>query len=117
MERKELSWKERGRLWFRLSIRGIVGVIVALLIIKFGKTVISLFLPFILALLLAMAINPLILKIQSRVKFRRSKITIFVLVIIFTLSLTVLWILLSIIATEVIGLLNGWEEQFNGFQQ
>lgn len=117
MERKELSWKERGRLWFRLSIRGIVGVIVALLIIKFGKTVISLFLPFILALLLAMAINPLILKIQSRVKFRRSKITIFVLVIIFTLSLTVLWILLSIIATEVIGLLNGWEELFNGFQQ
>ena len=67
MERKELSWKERGRLWFRLSIRGIVGVIVALLIIKFGKTVISLFMPFILALLLAMAINPLILKIQSRV--------------------------------------------------
>lgn len=117
MERKELSWKERGRLWFRLSIRGIVGVIVALLIIKFGKTVISLFLPFILALLLAMAINPLILKIQSRVKFRRSKITIFVLVIIFTLSLTVLWILLSTIAIEVIGLLNGWEELFNGFQQ
>lgn len=117
MERKELSWKERGRLWFRLSIRGIVGVIVALLIIKFGKTVISLFMPFILALLLAMAINPLILKIQSRVKFRRSKITIFVLVIIFTLSLTVLWILLSAIATEVIGLLNGWEELFNGFQQ
>lgn len=117
MERKELSWKERGRLWFRLSIRGIVGVIVALLIIKFGKTVISLFLPFILALLLAMAINPLILKIQSRVKFRRSKITIFILVIIFTLSLTVLWILLSTIATEVIGLLNGWEELFNGFQQ
>lgn len=117
MERKELSWKERGRLWFRLSIRGIVGVIVALLIIKFGKTVISLFLPFILALLLAMAINPLILKIQSRVKFRRSKITIFVLVIIFTLSLTVLWILLSTTATEVIGLLNGWEELFNGFQQ
>lgn len=117
MERKELSWKERGRLWFRLSIRGIVGVIVALLIIKFGKTVISLFMPFILALLLAMAINPLILKIQSRVKFRRSKITIFVLVIIFTLSLTVLWILLSTVATEVIGLLNGWEELFNGFQQ
>ena len=117
MERKELSWKERGRLWFRLSIRGIVGVIVALLIIKFGKKVISLFMPFILALLLAMAINPLILKIQSRVKFRRSKITIFVLVIIFTLSLTVLWILLSTIATEVIGLLNGWEELFNGFQQ
>ena len=117
MERKELSWKERGQLWFRLSIRGIVGVIVALLIIKFGKTVISLFMPFILALLLAMAINPLILKIQSRVKFRRSKITIFVLVIIFTLSLTVLWILLSTIATEVIGLLNGWEELFNGFQQ
>ena len=117
MERKELSWKERGRLWFRLSIRGIVGVIIALLVIKFGKTVISLFMPFILALLLAMAINPLILKIQSRVKFRRSKITIFVLVIIFSLSLTVLWILLSAIATEVIGLLNGWEELFNGFQQ
>lgn len=117
MEQKELRWKERGRLWFRLSIRGIVGVIIALLVIKFGKTVISLFMPFILALLLAMAINPLILKIQSRVKFRRSKITIFVLVIIFTLSLTVLWILLSAIATEVIGLLNGWEELFNGFQQ
>lgn len=117
MEQKELSWKERGRLWFRLSIRGIVGVIIALLVIKFGKTVISLFMPFILALLLAMAINPLILKIQSRVKFRRSKITIFVLVIIFSLSLTVLWILLSAIATEVIGLLNGWEELFNGFQQ
>lgn len=117
MERKELSWKERGRLWFRLSIRGIVGVIIALLVIKFGKTVISLFMPFILALLLAMAINPIILKIQSRVKFRRSKITIFVLVIIFSLSLTVLWILLSAIATEVIGLLNGWEELFNGFQQ
>lgn len=117
MEQKELSWKERGRLWFRLSIRGIVGVIIALLVIKFGKTVISLFMPFILALLVAMAINPLILKIQSRVKFRRSKITIFVLVIIFTLSLTVLWILLSAIATEVIGLLNGWEELFNGFQQ
>lgn len=117
MEQKELSWKERGQLWFRLSIRGIVGVIIALLVIKFGKTVISLFMPFILALLLAMAINPLILKIQSRVKFRRSKITIFVLIIIFSLSLTVLWILLSAIATEVIGLLNGWEELFNGFQQ
>lgn len=83
---------------------------------KFGKQTITLFMPFILSLMVAMSINPLILKIQSKYKLKRNIITIVLLVLIFSISLTALWVLIGAIANEVFALLNGWEEIFNGFQ-
>lgn len=116
MDKRELTWKERGMLWFRLSIRLIISIVLIFLFMKFGKQTITLFMPFILSLMVAMSINPLILKIQSKYKLKRNIITIVLLVLIFSISLTALWVLIGAIANEVFALLNGWEEIFNGFQ-
>lgn len=113
---KRLTWTERGRLWFRLSIRLILAILIVVLAMNFGKQLISLFMPFILALLVAMALNPTIQKIQVRHGFKRSKITIVLIVSLFIVSVIIAWILLNSIATEVFELLNGWEDLFIGFQ-
>ena len=48
---KELSWPERGRLWFRLGLRLLFVLLVCWAVTALGPTLLSLFAPFLLALL------------------------------------------------------------------
>ncbi len=48
---KELSWRERGRLWLRLGLRLALTVLVLVLIWNLGPPLLRLFMPFVLALI------------------------------------------------------------------
>ena len=56
----ELSWRERGRLWLRLGIRFLLIAAVVLGLRYLAPPLLSLFLPFVPALLLAWLLNPLV---------------------------------------------------------
>ena len=57
---KELTWRERGRLWLRLGIR-LAGTILVLLFLVYGAPpLLGLLMPFVLALVLTWILNPAI---------------------------------------------------------
>ena len=61
----ELSWRERGRLWLRLGIRFLLIAAVVLGLRYLAPPLLSLFMPFVLALLLAWLLNPLVRTLQK----------------------------------------------------
>ncbi len=76
-----LTWHERGQLWLRLGIRAALAVAVVLLLIFVGLPVLSLMSPFVLALLLAWLLNPLVRWLQARIPASRKVIS-FVLLLL-----------------------------------
>ena len=71
MDRKELDWTQRGRLWLRLGIRFAVTVLLVLFIWKVVPPLLGLFMPFVLALVAAVALNPLVRWLQKRLGWSR----------------------------------------------
>ena len=53
MEREQLSWQERGQLWLRLIIRLVLAAAAVVLVAKLGPPLLSLFAPFVAALIVA----------------------------------------------------------------
>ena len=53
MEERELSWRERGRLWARLGIRLALAALCIWLLVRAGPPLLSLFMPFVLAFVTA----------------------------------------------------------------
>ena len=111
----KLTWNQRGRLWFRLVIRSIIAVIVCLVAINFGKTLISLFMPFILAIILAMILNPLIDKIQLKTKIKRNKVTLLLIVSISIISGILIYMLAKSIVLEILQLVGNIDTILEGF--
>lgn len=58
MEREQLSWQERGQLWLRLIIRLVLAAAAVVLVAKLGPPLLSLFAPFVAALIVAALLNP-----------------------------------------------------------
>ena len=66
MEGRELSWRERGRLWLRLVVRLLLAAAVILLVVYAGPPLLSLFMPFVLAFGVAWMLNPLVRTLQKK---------------------------------------------------
>ena len=66
MDGQELSWRERGRLWLRLGIRLALAALAWLLLTRVGLPLLSLLMPFVLALCVAWLLNPLVRLLQRR---------------------------------------------------
>ncbi|MEG0441444.1 MAG: hypothetical protein RR544_03985 [Oscillospiraceae bacterium] len=59
MEHHELPWRERGRLWLRLGVRILIYCAVALLLFYVLPPVLGLFMPVVVAFIMAWLLNPL----------------------------------------------------------
>ena len=69
---RELSWRERGTLWIRLSLR-ILLLILALSALRYLiPPLLRLFMPFALALLVAWILNPVVRTLQKRLGLSRG---------------------------------------------
>ncbi len=66
MEREQLSWQERGQLWLRLIIRLVLAAAAVVLVAKLGPPLLSLFAPFVAALIVAALLNPAVRWLQRR---------------------------------------------------
>jgi len=83
METDLLTWRQRGRLWLRLGIRLVLFVAAVLLLVLVGLPFISLMMPFVLALLLAWVLNPVVRWLKGKLSMSRKTISLLVLLLAF----------------------------------
>lgn len=82
METQELSWRERGRLWARLGIRLALVALAWLLLMRVGLPLLSLLMPFVLALCAAWLLNPLVRILHQRLGVSRKLTSILLILLI-----------------------------------
>lgn len=109
MDRQELSWKERGRLWMRLGIRLALTAAVVLLLVFAVPPLVSLFMPFVLAVVLAWLLNPLVRWIQRKLKISRKVISVLLILLVFAVAGGLLTLFVYEIGKEVYSLIMNWE--------
>ena len=85
MEDRPLNWQQRGRLWLRLGIRLVLAMGLVLGGMKLLPPLLSLFAPFLLALLMAAVLNPLVRWGQRRLGWSRRLLSLLVVLLIFGL--------------------------------
>ncbi len=83
MESHLLTWRQRGRLWLRLGIRAALTAAAVLLLLFAVPPLLSLLSPFVLALLLAWALNPAVRWLKERLTLSRKTISLAVLLLAF----------------------------------
>ena len=76
MKPGQLTWPERGALWLRLGIRIVLAVVIVWVLMRFGRPVLSLFAPFVAALITAAILNPLVRWFQRRIGWSRQVLTL-----------------------------------------
>ena len=108
MEHKPLTWSQRGRLWLRLGIRLGLAALAAWLAVRFGRPLLSLFAPFLLALIAAAALNPLVKKLQRLLGWNRQVLTLLLLFLIFGLLGGGLALLVYAAAGQLVSLVQNW---------
>lgn len=108
MELRELSWKERGRLWVRLGIRLLLTAAGLLLLFLAVPPLLSLFMPFVLAFLMAWLLNPLVRWLHRRLHISRKLLSLLLIVLVFAVVGGVLFGFLYGIGSEVYSLVTNW---------
>ena len=106
---KELSWPERGRLWFRLGLRLLFVLLVCWAVTALGPTLLSLFAPFLLAFLAAWALSPLVRWLHGKLGLSRNILSLALLLLVFAALGALLWSLFIGILREVVSLAGNWE--------
>lgn len=100
----QLGWPERGQLWLRLGIRLTGAILAVVLIWKAGPVLLSLFMPFLLALGAAALLNPVVRALQKRLGWPRGVLSLLTLLVIFGAVGTVLSLLVRVAVGELVSL-------------
>lgn len=108
MDLRELSWRERGRLWIRIGIRLLLTVAVILLAVYALPPLLSLFMPFVLALVLAWILNPLVRWLHKKLKISRKPISMVVIILVIAVVGGVLSWFVYGLASEIYDLISNW---------
>ena len=95
-------------LWFRLGIRILLTALALLVLFLFGPPLLSLFAPFVAALIVAAILNPLVRWVQRRLGLSRGPITLVILVLLFGLIGVGLAYLGYAAALELVSLAQNW---------
>lgn len=117
MFRNQLSWPERGQLWLRLGIRLMGTVLAVLFIWKAGRPLLSLFMPFLLALAAAALLNPLVRWLQKQLGWPRGLLSLLSLLVIFGAVGTGLTLLIRAAVLELVSLAENWQSILAAVEQ
>lgn len=112
----QLTWRERGWLWFRLGIRLVLTVVTVVLLALFGPTLLSLFAPFLAALVTAALLNPLVKWFQRRLGLSRPVLTGLLLVLVFGALGAAIGFLGYAAANELVSLTQNWRGLLDSLQ-
>lgn len=108
MDLRELSWKERGRLWMRLGIRLLLTVAVLLLLFFAVPPLLSLFMPFVLAVLMAWLLNPAVRWLHRKMHISRRVLSLLIIFLVLaTVGGALFWFLYTI-GMEIYSLIANW---------
>ena len=116
MELQQLSWRQRGALWLRLSIRFVVTLICILILVFLGRPLLSLFAPFLLALITAAALNPLVKRLQKALGWSRGPLSLLVLLLLFGLAGGAVVLLVYAAAGQLASLAQNWSGLLDSLQ-
>lgn len=108
MHNKPLTWEQRGALWLRLGIRLILAALAVWLVARLGRLLLSLFAPFLFALLTAMLLNPLVKKLQKALGWNRHGLTFLLLLVLFGLIGGAAALLVYAAAGQLVALARDW---------
>lgn len=108
METQELTRRDRGRLWARLGLRAALVVLVCLALVFAVPPLLSLLMPFVLAMVLAWLLNPVIRAIQRHLGISRKFLSLLLLLLLFALVGGILVALGWAVINELISLANNW---------
>lgn len=109
MGQRELSWKERGRLWMRMGIRLLLTAAVLLLLFLAVPPLLSLFMPFVLALIMAWLLNPIVRWFHRKLKISRRLISLLLILFVFGIVGGILFWFIYGIGSEIYSLVTNWD--------
>ncbi|MGE4276342.1 MAG: sporulation integral membrane protein YtvI [Lawsonibacter sp.] len=109
MRSGQLTWRQRGWLWLRLGIRLALALLVLFLLLRFGQRLLTLFAPFVIALITAAMLNPMVKWFQRRVGWSRQVLTLLLLLMIFGLLGAALFLLVYAAGNELVSLTQNWD--------
>lgn len=106
---KELTWRERGRLWLRLGLRLAVALGSVWALFRVVLPLANLLMPFVAALVLAWMLNPAIRFLQKKLGWKRNTLSlILVLVCIFVVGALAAGLVYSLVS-QVGSFLQNWQ--------
>ncbi len=106
---KELSWRERGQLWLRLGLRLVLTVVVLTLIWTLGPPLLSLMMPFVLALVMAWLFNPAIRYLQKKFGMKRGPLSLIFILLAFALVGGVVTGFVYTLVSQASSFLQNWQ--------
>lgn len=116
MEERKLSWPERGKLWARLGIRLALLVLALWLLQAVGLPLLSLFAPFVAALVTAAILHPSIRWLQRRLGVPRKFSTLLILLLLFGLLGAGIGYLGYAGGVELVALVQNWNGLLESLQ-
>lgn len=116
VEHGELSWRDRGMLWLRLGIRLMLAVLLLLGLVYLVPPLLGLFMPFVLALVVAWLLNPVVKALQKRLGLPRGLLSLLLILLAFAAVGGVLFALGNSLFTEVSSLVNNWQGVWDSIQ-
>lgn len=116
MQQGELSWRDRGRLWMRLTIRFLLVLLVLLCARYLGPPLLGLFMPFILALVVSWLLNPMVKSLQKRLGLSRGILSLLLILLGFAAIGGILFGLGSSLVSEIQSLVENWESIWASLQ-
>ncbi len=112
-----LPTRGQRELYLRVLVRFVIFIAIILGFVLIVPKIIGMLLPFILSLLLAWALNPLIRTITSKFKISRKPIAIALLILVFAAIVGLfIWAIYTLIY-ELITLASNWEAHWQNFTQ
>ena len=105
----QLTWHQRGALWLRLGIRIILTILGLWLLVHVGPPALSLFAPFIVAMIAAALLNPLIRWFQRKIGWSRHLLTLLLIVGLLGTVGGLLALLIYSAGNELISLVRDWD--------
>lgn len=108
MTNGQLSWHERGQLWLRLGIRLILTVVTVLLLWKFAPPLLSLFAPFVMAMIASAILDRPVRWFQRKVGWSRRSLTLLIIMVALGILSGLISLLVYTAGNELISLLQNW---------
>lgn len=105
----QLSWRERGNLWLRLGIRLILTVLIVWLLHSFGLPLLSLFAPFVAALVVAALLNRPIRWFQRKLGWSRHVLALLIILLVLAAVGGLLGFLVYTAGNELLSLVQNWD--------
>lgn len=113
MENSELNWPQRGKLWLRLGIRLLIILAVLLGAAKLAPPLVGLFMPFLIAFVVAWLLNPPVKYLQKRFGLNRNAISLVFLLVGLGLVGGLIGGILYSLVSQMVSFFQNWQSLWN----